>query len=91
MRLIAGFVAGLAALFACVTIAVTAQRIEEAGYLQIGGVEQWVTIRGDGAGNPILLLLHGEPGDVQSPFVSVYASYDAVYLSADTAALQIKN
>ena len=41
MRLIAGFVAGLAALFACVSIAVTAQRIEEARYLRIGGIEQW--------------------------------------------------
>jgi hypothetical protein len=49
MRLIAGFVAGLAAVFACVSIAVTAQRIEEASYLQIGGIEQWVTIRGDDA------------------------------------------
>jgi pimeloyl-ACP methyl ester carboxylesterase len=76
MRLIAGFVAGLAALFACVSIAVTAQRIEEARYLHIGGIEQWVTIRGDDARKPILLLLHGGPGDVQSPFVSVYAPYE---------------
>lgn len=76
MRLIAGFVAGLAALFACVSTAVTAQRIEEASYLQIGGIEQWVTIRGDDARKPLLLLLHGGPGDVQSPFVSVYAPYE---------------
>ena len=76
MRLIAGFVAGLAAVFACVSIAVTSQRIEEASYLQIGGIEQWVTIRGDDARKPVLLLLHGGPGDVQSPFVSVYAPYE---------------
>ena len=62
MRLIAGFVAGLAAVFACVSIAVTAQRIEEASYLQIGGIEQWVTIRGDDARKPVLLLLHGGMG-----------------------------
>jgi pimeloyl-ACP methyl ester carboxylesterase len=75
-RLIAGFVGGLAAFFACVSIAVTAQRIKEASYLQIGGIEQWVTIRGDDARKSILLLLHGGPGDVQSPFVSVYALYE---------------
>jgi pimeloyl-ACP methyl ester carboxylesterase len=75
-RLIAGFVAGLASFFACVSIAVTAQRIEEASYLQIGGIEQWVTIRGDDARKPVLLLLHGGPGDVQSPFVSVYTPYE---------------
>jgi pimeloyl-ACP methyl ester carboxylesterase len=75
MRLLASFVAGLTALFPCVSIAVT-QRIEEASYLQIGGIEQWVTIRGDDVRKPLLLLLHGGPGDVQSPFVSVYAPYE---------------
>ena len=54
----------------------SAQRIEEASFLTIGGIEQWVTIRGDDRGNPILLLLHGGPGDVQSPLVSTYAPYE---------------
>ena len=44
--------------------------------MTIGGIEQWVTIRGDDRGNPVLLLLHGGPGDVQSPFVSTYAPYE---------------
>jgi proline iminopeptidase len=52
------------------------QRIEEASFLPIGGIEQWVTIRGDDRRDPILLLLHGGPGDVQSPFVSTYAPYE---------------
>ena len=41
-----------------------AQRLEEASFLTIGGIEQWVTIRGDDRRNPVLLLLHGGPGDV---------------------------
>lgn len=53
-----------------------AQRIEEASFITIGGIEQWVTIRGDDRRNPVLLLLHGGPGDVQSPFVSTYAPYE---------------
>jgi len=52
------------------------QRIEEASFITIGGIEQWVTTRGDDRGNPMLLLLHGGPGDVQSPFVSTYAPYE---------------
>ena len=52
------------------------QRIEEASFITIGGIEQWVTIRGDDRRNPLLLLLHGGPGDVQSPFVSTYAPYE---------------
>lgn len=52
------------------------QRIEEALFIRIGGIDQWVTIRGDDRRNPVLLLLHGGPGDVQSPFVSTYAPYE---------------
>jgi proline iminopeptidase len=54
----------------------SAQRIEEATFMTIGGIEQWVTIRGDDRGNPVLLLLHGGPGDVQSPLISTYAPYE---------------
>lgn len=52
------------------------QRIEEASFITIGGIEQWVTIRGDDRRHPVLLFLHGGPGDVQSPFVSTYAPYE---------------
>ena len=54
----------------------SAQRIEEASFVTIGGIEQWITIRGDDSRNPVLLLLHGGPGDVQSPLVSTYAPYE---------------
>jgi pimeloyl-ACP methyl ester carboxylesterase len=54
----------------------SAQRIEEAAFITIGGIEQWVTIRGDDRRKPVLLFLHGGPGDVQSPFVSTYAPYE---------------
>src|SRR5262245_24656210 len=52
------------------------QRLEEASFLTIGGIEQWVTIRGDDRRAPVLLLVHGGPADVQSPFVSTYAPYE---------------
>ena len=52
------------------------QRLEEASFLTIGGIGQWVTIRADDRRHPLLLLLHGGPGDVQSPFVSTYAPYE---------------
>jgi len=41
------------------------RRIEEASFVKVGGIEQWVTIRGDDDRKPVLLLLHGGPGDVQ--------------------------
>lgn len=36
--------------------------IDEAGYVKIGGIEQWVQIRGQDRSNPILLCVHGGPG-----------------------------
>jgi pimeloyl-ACP methyl ester carboxylesterase len=42
--------------------------IDEAQFVTIGGIEQWVTIRGWDRDNPVLLFLHGGPGDVTNPW-----------------------
>lgn len=36
--------------------------ISEAGFVRIGGIEQWVSIRGEDRSNPVLVILHGGPG-----------------------------
>ena len=46
--------------------------VDEASYVSIGGIEQWVTIRGEDRSNPVLLFLHGGPGDVTSPWSFPY-------------------
>jgi proline iminopeptidase len=53
-----------------------ALRIEEARFLTVGGIEQWVTLRGDHGRDPVVLLVHGGPGDVQSPFRTAYAPFE---------------
>jgi len=51
--------------------------IDEAGYVKLGDIEQWVTIRGQDRGNPILLFLHGGPGDVTSSWTfAVFAPWE---------------
>ena len=42
--------------------------IDEAQFVKIGGIEQWITIRGWDRDNPVLLFVHGGPGDVTNPW-----------------------
>lgn len=46
--------------------------IDESGYVKIGGIDQWITIRGQDRNNPVLLFLHGGPGDVTNPWSYPY-------------------
>ena len=46
----------------------TARGIVEEGFVQIGGIEQWISIRGEDNSNPVLLVVHGGPGSCYSIF-----------------------
>ena len=46
---------------------VTPNGIERLEKVRIGGIEQWVSIRGADKRNPVLLLIHGGPGYVSMP------------------------
>lgn len=40
----------------------TPNGIDEAMFVAIGGINQWITIRGQNRDNPVVLFLHGGPG-----------------------------
>jgi proline iminopeptidase len=52
---------------------VTPHGIERDTTVMIGGIKQAITIRGDDLSNPILLVIHGGPGYVETPLSWWYA------------------
>jgi pimeloyl-ACP methyl ester carboxylesterase len=47
---------------------VLARSIAETAFFRLGGIEQWVMIRGENIANPVLVLLHGGPGMSETNF-----------------------
>src|SRR5215469_7094656 len=54
----------------------TPNGINESGYVRIGGVDQWIQIRGDDKRNPVLLWLHGGPGFSTIPNTPFYPEWE---------------
>jgi len=46
----------------------TPERVREEMFVPIGKIDQWITIKGDDRNNPVVLFLHGGPGDALSPY-----------------------
>jgi pimeloyl-ACP methyl ester carboxylesterase len=52
------------------------QKIDEQKFVPIGGIEQWITVSGTGCKNPVVLILHGGPGNTMSPYANnIYAAW----------------
>ncbi|HEY0062690.1 MAG TPA: alpha/beta hydrolase [Telluria sp.] len=49
------------------------KEIHEEKFVLIGGIEQWVTINGSNCANPVVLIVHGGPGNPMTPYA------DAIY------------
>jgi pimeloyl-ACP methyl ester carboxylesterase len=52
------------------------------GFAPIGGIGQWVAIRGHNRSRPPILFLHGGPCDAQSPHLSLFAPWEEQYIVA---------
>jgi len=50
--------------------------VQQGLYVAIGGIEQWVQIRGEDRNNPVLLFVHGGPGSSTLPMSSGWRSWE---------------
>lgn len=56
------------------------QKINKQGFIAIGGIRQWVTIKGDSCANPVILVIHGGPGNPLSPNAdAIYSAWEKNY------------
>jgi pimeloyl-ACP methyl ester carboxylesterase len=54
----------------------TPNGIVEGRFIKIGGIDQWVTIRGEDWRNPVLFFVHGGPGSTYSVFTPLLRSWE---------------
>lgn len=57
----------------------TPNRIEESMFVKIGGIDQWIQIRGENRDNPVMLILHGGPGSSYVPFTLTLRSWERYF------------
>lgn len=54
----------------------TPHGISESRFVPIGGIEQWVSLRGDDRRNPALLIVHGGPGSSYEMFAPIMRPWE---------------
>lgn len=53
------------------------RQVNQEGFIKIGGIEQWITIKGDNCRNPVVLMVHGGPGNPNTVFEQLpYAAWE---------------
>ena len=53
------------------------QAVREEDFVPLGGIEQWVTVKGSDCANPVVLFLHGGPGNPLSPYAdALYGAWE---------------
>lgn len=55
-------------------------RIDRTSFVSLGGLEQWISIRGDERANPVLLVVHGGPGEAQWPQAEAYRPWEKAFV-----------
>lgn len=51
--------------------------INEERFISIGGIEQWITIKGDDKTKPVILFIHGGPGSTMSQYAgNIYSTWE---------------
>jgi len=53
--------------------------IDQSSFVPMGGLDQWISIRGEDRRNPVLLVVHGGPGEAQWPQAARYRAWEEAF------------
>jgi pimeloyl-ACP methyl ester carboxylesterase len=53
--------------------------IDQSSFVSIGGIDQWISIKGEDRRNPVLLVVHGGPGEAQWPMAGRYQPWEKAF------------
>lgn len=59
------------------------QSFHRAEYVELGGIEQWVSMRGSSERNPIILIVHGGPGFSNAAHTTAFDSWQDDFTIVD--------
>jgi pimeloyl-ACP methyl ester carboxylesterase len=57
----------------------TPNGVQEAMYVRLGGIDQWVQIRGENRDNPVILFVHGGPGSSETPLSALFRPWEKAF------------
>lgn len=53
--------------------------IDQTSFISLGGIDQWISIKGEDRRNPVLLVVHGGPGESQWPQADRYIPWEKAF------------
>jgi pimeloyl-ACP methyl ester carboxylesterase len=62
-----------------VTVPAEPRAIDQTAFVPLGSLDQWISIRGEDRGNPVLLVVHGGPGEAQWPEAAHYRAWENAF------------
>jgi pimeloyl-ACP methyl ester carboxylesterase len=57
----------------------TPNGIQETMFVPLGGIDQWIQIRGEDRSNPVLLFMHGGPGNSESAVSALFQPWEKYF------------
>lgn len=82
-RILANLTSIIAIVFCAVAAVAKPQtsirRIDMTAFVPLGGINQWISIRGDNRANPVLLVVHGGPGEAQWPQAEIFKPWEKTF------------